>query len=69
MAWSLSVMTPEGPRQLEVRAAVDDQRMDTLLTYWEGLVWVYDRVRDQEVAPTGGEGRVGTGYMELTGYE
>lgn len=59
VVWRLSVLTPEGPRQWTVRAAVDDQRMDTLLTYWEGLVGVYD--------DTGA--RSGTGYMELTGYE
>jgi predicted secreted hydrolase len=41
-----------------VEAALDDQRMDTLLTYWEGLV----RVFDQSGA------RVGSGYLELTGY-
>ena len=42
-----------------VEAAIDDQVMDTLVRYWEGLV----RVRD-------GDGRdLGHGYMELTGYE
>ena len=41
-----------------VSAAIEDQRMDTALTYWEGLVHVSDT-----------EGRrVGQGYMELTGY-
>lgn len=41
-----------------VSAAIEDQRMDTVLTYWEGLVHVSDT-----------EGRrVGQGYMELTGY-
>jgi predicted secreted hydrolase len=59
VAWRASIRSPDGPRQLEIRAAVDDQRMDTLLTYWEGLVWVLDE--------TGS--RIGTGYMELTGYE
>jgi predicted secreted hydrolase len=44
--------------ELEIRALVDDQRMDTLLTYWEGLVEVRD--------PAGR--RLGRGYMELTGY-
>ncbi len=57
--WRLSVMSPDGPRQFEVRAAVDDQRMDNLVTYWEGLVRVYD----------GTGAHAGTGYMELTGYE
>ena len=59
VAWRVAVMAPEGPRQLEVRAAVDDQLMETLLTYWEGMVWVYDEAGR----------RIGTGYMELTGYD
>jgi predicted secreted hydrolase len=59
VAWQLHVMGPEGPRQLWVEAAVDDQRMETLLIYWEGLVRVFDE--------TGA--RIGTGYMELTGHE
>jgi predicted secreted hydrolase len=59
VAWDLAVLVPGGPRLLRVDAAVDDQRMDTLLRYWEGLV----HVRDDS-------GRlVGRGYMELTGYE
>lgn len=58
VAWRLSVMSPEGPRQFRVEAALDDQRMDTLLTYWEGLVTVEDHAG----------AIVGTGYMELTGY-
>lgn len=59
VAWRLNVMGPDGPRELTVQAAVDDQRMETLVTYWEGLVRVFDE--------TGA--RIGTGYMELTGYE
>ncbi|MFW6093082.1 MAG: lipocalin-like domain-containing protein [Pseudomonadota bacterium] len=59
VSWRLVVETPGGTRTLRVEAALDDQRMDTLLTYWEGLVRVLD---------TDGR-RVGTGYMELTGYE
>ncbi len=52
--WRLAV----GERRFEIAAALDDQRMDTLLTYWEGLVRVTDA-----------QGRdVGRGYMELTGY-
>ena len=43
---------------LIVEAAVDDQVMDTSIRYWEGLVHVH--------APDGR--RVGSGYMELTGY-
>lgn len=44
---------------LRVVAALDDQRMDTLLVYWEGLV----RVLDERGR------RIGAGYMELTGYD
>lgn len=43
---------------LVIEAALDDQRMDTTLVYWEGLVNVFD---------THGNSR-GNGYMELTGY-
>ena len=57
--WRLVVRLPAGVRHYQIEAAVEDQRMDTLLTYWEGLV----RVRDDK-------GRdMGRGYMELTGYE
>ena len=52
--WRLEV---EGDT-LIVDAAVDDQVMDTSVRYWEGLVRVH--------TPDGR--RVGTGYMELTGY-
>ena len=52
--WRLAV----GERRLDIAAALNDQRMDTLLTYWEGLVKVTDA-----------QGRdAGRGYMELTGY-
>lgn len=43
---------------LVIEAALDDQRMDTSIVYWEGLVNVSDR---------DGNSR-GNGYMELTGY-
>lgn len=59
VAWRASVMGPDGPRLLQIEAVLDDQRMDTLITYWEGMVRVLDET-----------GRsIGTGYMELTGYE
>lgn len=57
--WRVTVDGPEGARELRVVAALEDQRMDTLLTYWEGLV----RVLDADGRP------IGAGYMELTGYE
>jgi predicted secreted hydrolase len=37
---------------------VADQRMDTAIVYWEGLVGVFDQSGK----------RIGKGYMELTGY-
>lgn len=43
---------------LTVEAALDDQRMDLALVYWEGLVYVMNA--DGQPA--------GRGYMELTGY-
>ena len=52
--WALAV----GERRWLVSAPVRDQRMDTLLTYWEGFVHVLDERGD----------RAGRGYMELTGY-
>ena len=52
--WRLAV----DENQFEIAAVLNDQRMDTLLTYWEGLVRVTDA-----------QGRdAGRGYMELTGY-
>jgi len=57
--WALTLRLPEGERRLRVVAAFDAQLMETLLTYWEGLVHVIDEAGV----------RLGTGYMELTGYE
>jgi predicted secreted hydrolase len=59
VAWMVTLSRPGGPRRLRVEAAVDNQLMETLLTYWEGLVWVFDESGQ----------RVGTGYLEMTGYE
>ena len=58
VAWRLTRTRPSGVEHLTIVAVLDDQRMDTLITYWEGLV----RVLDAEGRP------VGAGYMELTGY-
>ena len=52
--WSLRV----ADRWWQIVTPVKDQRMDTLLTYWEGLVHVLDEQ----------DAKVGRGYMELTGY-
>ena len=41
----------------EIEAAFDDQRMQTSVRYWEGLVWV-----------RAAGARVGKGYLEMTGY-
>ncbi|MDA1076712.1 MAG: lipocalin family protein, partial [Proteobacteria bacterium] len=53
VVWELKI----GDRRLLVRALLDDQLMDTLVVYWEGLVEVLE---EGEI--------VGRGYMELTGY-
>ncbi len=59
VAWRLEVRLPTGSRRYRIEALVDNQRMDTFITYWEGLVQVLDEL-----------GRpAGTGYMELTGYD
>jgi len=54
VGWKLTV----GDKSWRLRAAVDDQRMDTAIVYWEGLIRVFDAQGE----------RVGSGYMELTGY-
>lgn len=55
VAWRLT-LGDEQP--LTIRAAFDDQLMDTAVRYWEGVVYVDDRDGN----------RLGAGYMELTGY-
>jgi len=54
--WQLRLAEP--PRTLVIQAAFPDQRMDTALVYWEGLVYALDR----------DERAIGRGYMELLGY-
>lgn len=44
---------------LDVVAVLDDQKMDTSIRYWEGMVAVFNR--DGQ--------RIGQGYLELTGYQ
>ena len=58
--WPLEWSVRVGEERFVVRAAVRDQRMQTAVPYWEGLVDVY-----REGAA---EDPVGRGYMELTGY-
>lgn len=54
LRWRLDILD----RQLLVAALVDDQVMETLVRYWEGLI----EVRGPRGQP------LGMGYMELTGY-
>ena len=56
VAWRLTLRGE--PRAFVVRAAFEDQVMDTAVRYWEGVV---------DVADERGK-RLGVGYMELTGY-
>lgn len=54
LGWKLTV----GSEVFLIETPLDDQRMQTLIPYWEGLVYV-----------TSDNGhRLGRGYMELTGY-
>lgn len=55
LGWKLTV----GSEIFMIDTPVEDQRMQTLIPYWEGLVNV--------TSDTGS--RLGRGYMELTGYE
>ena len=57
--WPVEWLVRVEGQQWQVRAAVRDQTLDLALVYWEGLVRVFD---------TDGA-RVGSGYMELTGYQ
>ena len=54
VAWHLDT----GGERLVIRAAFEDQRMQTLISYWEGVVWISNEEGE----------RLGEGYMELTGY-
>ena len=57
VAWKLAIRS-DPPQQYTIRAAIEDQVMDTAVRYWEGVVYVEDD-----------DGRRrGKGYMELTGY-
>ena len=57
VAWSLRV--PAAGLELRVEALLDDQWMNTAVSYWEGAVRVAD--------PRSGE-RLGQGFLEMTGY-
>ncbi len=58
VGWRVTLHEGAAPETFDVDALMDDQLMDTALTYWEGLV----AARNQS-----GE-RIGSGYLELTGY-
>lgn len=53
VAWELAL----GDELITIEPAFDDQLMTTSVRYWEGVVYAFN---DQQ--------RVGTGYLELTGY-
>ena len=55
VAWELTVAPLQ--RRFLVEALIDDQEMDLSVRYWEGAVSVTEAGR-----------RVGSGYLEMTGY-
>lgn len=57
VAWRMRVLDQPGYR---VEAVFDDQRMDTSVRYWEGMVDVLDADSRQPI---------GRGYLELAGYD
>jgi predicted secreted hydrolase len=57
VAWRMDLYDGSAYR---VEAVFDDQRMDTTVSYWEGMVQVF---ATESGAP------LGRGYMELAGYE
>lgn len=56
-SWPVSWELELRGRTLTIDPAFDDQLMSTSVRYWEGVVFVFDD-----------EQRVGSGYLELTGY-
>ncbi len=58
VVWPLGWKLLVGSEAFLIKTPVDDQRMQTLIPYWEGFVHV--------ASPSGR--RLGQGYMELTGY-
>ncbi|MEM7219292.1 MAG: lipocalin-like domain-containing protein [Pseudomonadota bacterium] len=51
-------------QRFRIVAALDDQRMDGAVRYWEGLVHVYRDGREGSARE-----RIGQGYLEMTGYD
>ena len=58
VAWPVAWTVRLDDEIWQVEAVLDDQRMETAIVYWEGLV----------VLRNAAGGRLGYGYMELTGY-
>lgn len=58
-AWPVGWRVRIGGETWSVAAVLDDQRLDTSIRYWEGLVTVRDEAGE----------RLGRGYLELTGYD
>ena len=56
-SWPVSWELELGNSLFTIEPAFDDQLMTTSVSYWEGVVYVLDD-----------EQRVGSGYLELTGY-
>ncbi len=57
LAWRLALADRPGYR---VEAVFDDQRMETSVRYWEGMVEVFDERTERPL---------GRGYLELAGYD
>ena len=64
VAWTLEV----GAEQFLIEAPLHDQVMDMALIYWEGFVAVHRAVQNPDGSYSSA-GRIGRGYMELTGYD
>jgi predicted secreted hydrolase len=56
--WPIAWQVDLGGERYHIAALVPDQLMETGIRYWEGIVAVSQAGR-----------RIGTGYMEMTGYE
>lgn len=55
------IQLPSAGLSLTLKPRLDDQWMDTIFPYWEGMLEV-------SLEGPGREGQTGVGYMELTGY-
>lgn len=65
VAWTLDV----ADEQFLIEAPVYDQVMDKALIYWEGFVEIYNTSKLRNGERDESSGRIGRGYMELTGYQ